>query len=278
MADASTSITVGVFDSGLGGLSILGAIRHLIPNVNLVYCCDNKNFPYGTKSEVDVRRAAKNVTSLFFNNASLDVLVIACNTASVVALEAIRESLPIPVIGVVPAVKPAAQMSKTKFIGILATPVTIARPYLDELIANFADGCRVVKVGSSKLVALAEYKILTEPTLGGDKIEEIKKELQPIIDASANGLDQVVLGCTHFPLLSKELRRVLPKTVNFVDSGQAVASRVLTVLEERHGFCSTNRGVNFGQISGYCSGDSMTVNTTEELFMGGLKIELRKLI
>ena len=116
---------VGVFDSGVGGLSVLRAIRDSLPSVELAYCCDNQNFPYGTKSEADVVRFSTDVTARFAARANLDVLVIACNTASTVALPAIRAGLTIPVVGVVPAVKPAAAASKSKIIGVLATPQII---------------------------------------------------------------------------------------------------------------------------------------------------------
>ena len=221
MIASKAPVTVGVFDSGLGGLSIMGAIRRVMPEADYAYCCDNLNFPYGTKSEAEVIAAAEKVTSLFFDTTHFDVLVIACNTASVLALESIRKNLPIPIIGVVPAVKPAAQASKTKVIGVLATPVTIRRPYLDSLIKNFAAECRVIKVGSSKLVTLAEEKIRRRVGQEALDLQEIRIEVEPIVAEAKVGLDQLVLGCTHFPLLEDELRQVIPPTVNFVDSGSA---------------------------------------------------------
>jgi glutamate racemase len=259
MMKSKAPLTVGVFDSGLGGLSILGAIRALLPELDYDYCCDNLNFPYGTKSEWEVISAAERVTRLFFNATHLDVLVIACNTASVVALESIRKNLPIPVIGVVPAVKPAAQASKTKVIGVLATPVTVARPYLDILIKNFAADCRVVKVGSSKLVTLAEDKMRRRRGQGDLHLEEIRTEVDAIVAEAKVGLDQLVLGCTHFPLLAEELRQVIPKSVNFVDSGLAVASRVRTVIEEHYGFMSHSGASRQGRVHGFCSGDPFEI-------------------
>jgi len=259
MMASKAPVTIGVFDSGLGGLSIMAAIRSVMPESNFAYCCDNLNFPYGTKSESEVVDAAERVTSLFFNSTRLDVLVIACNTASVVALETIRKNLPIPVIGVVPAVKPAAQASKTKVIGVLATPVTIRRPYLDSLIKNFAAECRVIKVGSSKLVTLAEEKIRQRPEKVGINLEEIRGEVAAIVAEAKMGLDQLVLGCTHFPLLADELRQVIPPTVNFVDSGSAVASRVQTVIQEHYGFRADPDANRKGLLHGYCSGDSFEI-------------------
>lgn len=231
------------------------AIRDAMPEVELSYCCDNANFPYGTKSESSVIQFASTVAKKFYDAAGFDVLVIACNTASTVALPKIRAELPIPVVGVVPAVKPAALASKSKIIGVLATPATIARPYLDELIREFAGDCEVVKCGSSELVFLAERKLRGD--VGTD--EEFRKEVGVIIEASARGLDQLVLGCTHFPLLAEQLRRVIPASVQFVDSGAAIASRVRSLIDDLNQNNAVSRSQSSG-ITGWCSGDSMTVN------------------
>jgi glutamate racemase len=267
---------VGVFDSGLGGLSILGAIKDYIPGIELAYCCDNFNFPYGTKSEADVITAALDATQRFFEQSAIDVLVIACNTASVVALEAIRQILPIPVVGVVPAIKPAALASKSKIIGVLATPVTIRRPYLESLIKEFASDCEVVKCGSSSLVLLAESKMRGQQNVGLTD-QSLRTEMAMIIDAAKRGLDQLVLGCTHFPLIVDELRQVLPSTVNFVDSGQAVASRVRTILTARGDWDSTINMSSPGDLTGYCSGESFAIKLPP-VFLASLEnLVLRKL-
>lgn len=248
---------VGVFDSGVGGLSILAAIHETLPAVDLSYCCDNKNFPYGTKTEAQVLDFAASVTSRFFDAAGLDVLVVACNTASVISLPKIRSNLPIPVVGVVPAVKPAARRSKSKIIGVLATPVTIARPYLNDLIKEFASDCEVIKCGSSELVILAERKLRGD--VGTD--EEFRREVEPIIAAAARGLDQLVLGCTHFPLVSEELRRVIPPSVTFVDSGAAIASRVASILDDLKLNKTASRSVQSG-FTGWCSGLEVALSWT----------------
>lgn len=278
MVDSATPLTIGVFDSGLGGLSIMAAIRNCLPQLNLAYCCDNLNFPYGTKTEDDVVAAATRTTTLFSQTTHLDALVIACNTASVVALEAVRRNLSIPVVGVVPAVKPAAIATKTKIIGILATPVTIGRPYLENLIKTFAPECRVVKVGSSRLVVLAEQKIRrSHAGVVGLDLEEIRLEVQEIIDAAKVGLDQLVLGCTHFPLLANELRQVLPASVTLVDSGFAVASRVKAVIEEYYGFCPEGAAEGGRQLHGFCSGEPFEIGLPSDFFGVGQKFELQKL-
>ena len=253
---------VGVFDSGVGGLSILAAIRTALPTIRLSYCCDNLNFPYGTKSDDDVLRFTVDITTRFFAEAKLDVLVIACNTASTIALSAVRAALPIPVVGVVPAVKPAAAASRTKIIGVLATPATIRRTYLADLIKSFASECEVVTCGSSGLVELAERKLRGD--VGTD--DEFRREILEIIEGCGRGLDQLVLGCTHFPLIADELRRVLPPGVHFVDSGEAVANRVAVIGRDMNSGQKFKEQIFSADIMGFCSGDAV------ELSVSGLNL------
>ena len=242
---------VGVFDSGVGGLSILSAIRKKNPTVDIAYCCDNLNFPYGTKSEADVIEFASVVIQKFVDQAKIDILVIACNTASTIALAPIRLSLSIPVVGVVPAVKPAAQATRSKIIGILATPASIRQPYLATLITEFAGGCEVVMCGSSGLVHLAEQQMRGLIILD----EDVRAQIPELIEAAGRGLDQVVLGCTHFPLLAAELRRALPLSVEFVDSGVAIANRVQALLD--HGGWGPEQ--KSPEVLGWCSGPQFSL-------------------
>lgn len=277
MAQPHARPIVGVFDSGLGGLSIASAIRQSLPCLDLAYCCDNLNFPYGTKSESQVIDAALTSTELFYKETSFDILVVACNTASVVALEAIRKQLSVPVVGVVPAVKPAALASESRIIGILATPVTISRPYLDNLIKEFASDCKVVKTGSSKLVALAEQKMRRLRRVDESFIDDVRAEIGLIIEACRLGLDQLVLGCTHFPLLVEELKVVLPDSVSFVDSGQAVANRVKTLLTDARRLIKTDSSSDIGTLKGYCTADSFVIYLPKQLDRECGKFELHKL-
>ena len=277
MAHSNARPKVGVFDSGLGGLSIASAIRQSMPGVDLAYCCDDLNFPYGTKSESQVIQYALQATELFYKKSQFNILVIACNTASVVALEAIRKQLPVPVVGVVPAVKPAALASRTKIIGILATPVTISRPYLDNLINEFASDCDVIKSGSSKLVDLAERKMRGLTVVDTSYIATLRVELEPIIAAAERGLDQLVLGCTHFPLLADDLKLVLPANVNLVDSGQAVAKRVSSVLAGLAGSANDQYDGHIGHLKGFCTANSFVIYLPKALVAGDEKFELHKL-
>lgn len=216
------------FDSGVGGLSVRAECIKTMPWLDASYVFDHGLFPYGEQPEEIV---VKRVLSIVSKTAALidaDIVVIACNTASTVALPALRSSLDIPVIGVVPAIKPAAAKSRSKKIGLLATPATIRRKYTDELIEKFAIGCEVIRVGSSELVRLAEEKIKT----GSCREEDIRNCLLPFFERKAAGMDELVLGCTHFPLVKSEISRCLPG-VECIDSGAAIASRMESVLQER---------------------------------------------
>lgn len=227
---ASGSPVIGVFDSGVGGLTIFQAVSERIPEGHYYYLSDNAHFPYGVKSEAEVVRCTSEATQRFVARFGIELLIIACNTASTVSLQRLRATLKIPVIGVVPAIKPAVQMSRTKTIGLLATPGTIARPYTDSLIHEFASSARVLKRGSGVLVKLAEAK------LKGESVDDnlVRDEIMPLFEASPQEpykkLDTVVLGCTHFPLLCDEFNRVVPWPVQWVDSSQAIAARAHYLL------------------------------------------------
>lgn len=213
-----------VFDSGVGGLSVASCIHRARPDAELVYLADNAGFPYGAQPEqVVVERCCRLIEQ---SQAGLpcDVIVVACNTASTVVLPALRARTQTPVVGVVPAIKPAAACSANRRIGVLATPATIHRPYLNDLIQTFAGDCEVVRVGDPDLVCWAEGLVAgTEPPQAG-----VERVLAPFRQA---GVDTVVLGCTHYPLLLPWLRASLPEVRTWVDSGDAIARRVDCLLE-----------------------------------------------
>lgn len=228
-----------VFDSGVGGLSVLAEIARRLPGVELAFTGDNRHFPYGTKPvdvllpqiEASVRKTMAACDP--------DLLVVACNTASTFALPHLRAILPIPVVGVVPAIKPAAALSASRVIGLLATPATVDRPYTSDLIDRFAPGCTVIRVGSAELVTLAEAALrgIAPP------VERLAAILAPFF-AGPDGarLDVIVLACTHFPLLREALARAAPRPVTFLDSGAAIARRVETLLGPEGGAPGKARG------------------------------------
>jgi glutamate racemase len=219
---------VAIYDSGVGGLSIYQNVVARCPEHDYLFVSDSEQFPYGSKPEDELVARVKAVVTRLDQDYCIDVLIMACNTASTLVLPYLREMFEFQVIGVVPAIKPAAELSKTKRIGLLATPATIARPYTDRLIAEFASDCHVVKVGSSELVLLAEHKLIARP-LDESVIGTI---LKPIIDDAE--IDVIVLACTHFPLLKVEIASQLKKYnrhPRLVDSGEAIANRLVSISQ-----------------------------------------------
>ena len=218
--------TILLYDSGMGGLTIYDQVRKALPNAHYLYCFDNACFPYSEKSErVLVDRAVKIVQKIAEKH-PLDLVVVACNTASTVVLPALRAAFDMPIVGTVPAIKPAAEISESKTIGLLATKGTIERPYVSDLIERYAKDCVVKKIGSTDLVEIVEEKQQTghvDLTRLSKVIEEWRHHPE---------LDTVILGCTHFPIIKEELRTVLPNVKYFVDSGNAIAKRVMSLLAD----------------------------------------------
>src|SRR3954468_23600521 len=151
-----------IFDSGIGGLSVLDPIRKLLPNAPIVYAADSAGFPYGTKSAAEIAARVPALLGRLAERFDSALIVIACNTASTIALDAVRAALDLPIVGTVPAIKPAAALSKTRAIGVLGTDATIVQPYVDRLAAEFAADCIIVRHGSAELVELAEAKLRGE--------------------------------------------------------------------------------------------------------------------
>ncbi|WP_428821159.1 glutamate racemase [Microbulbifer sp. MCCC 1A16149] len=218
-----------IFDSGVGAISIAREIRRQIPSLTLHFGIDNGFYPYGNKSEDALRPRIVEVASHMMAACEADILVVGCNTASTLALPSLREVLDQPVVGVVPAIKPAAAASCSGTIALIATEGTVNRRYTRELIDEFANGNRVINVPAPELVALAEAKLRGEPVDPAD--------LAPVIErifAGPDGdtVDTAVLACTHFPLLRDELAAAAPRPLTWLDSGDAIARRVRWWLEE----------------------------------------------
>jgi len=216
-----------VFDSGVGGLTVAGEIRALGPRLAVHYAADTGFFPYGDKSDEALRERLPKVARALVEAVQPDVFVIACNTASTLALAEVRAALDIPVVGTVPAIKPAAQLTETGTIGLLATPGTIRRAYTAQLIEEFAAGKRVLLHGSLDLVKLAEAH-----ARGEDIPPEAFAAAQAPLFAMAGGdaIDTVVLACTHFPLVRGQLIATAPRPVSYIDSGAAIARQTIRVL------------------------------------------------
>ncbi|MAU66045.1 glutamate racemase [Hyphomonas sp.] len=216
-----------VFDSGVGGLTVAEEIRALGPVLGVHYAADSGFFPYGDKSDEALRERLPKVAKALCDRVRPDVFVIACNTASTLALQDVRAALDIPVVGTVPAIKPAAQLTRTGTIGLLATPGTIRRAYTSELIEKFAGHLRVIMHGSIELVRLAEAHARGEDI----HIDRFAEAQAPLFDVpGGEKIDTIVLACTHFPLVRGQLIASAPQPVSYVDSGAAIARQTIRVL------------------------------------------------
>ena len=220
-------LKLAFFDSGVGGISILDEVLGKVPHCDVVYIADSAKYPYGSLPESEINFRVTHIASELYKFFSFDWFVVACNTASTLVLPSLRTLFPNSIVGVVPAIKPAAELSKSGVIGLLATPGTIVRPYTDELVAKFAAEKQVLRLGSAKLVDIAERKMRT----GKVDLSEIAAEVLPFLQQSE--MDVVVLACTHFPLLEAEFQAVFGTKVTLISSGQAVAQRVVALLGEQ---------------------------------------------
>ncbi len=216
-----------VFDSGLGGLSIVHELCRAQLPTQIYYCADTAYFPYGEKSDARLIARIPMIISRAVTTCDADLVIIACNTASTLALDQVRACINIPVIGVVPAIKPAAALTKTGVIGLLATPNTVSRPYTDMLIADFAYGVKVVRHGAVGLAATAE-NLLSGGVLNQDIVTTSVKGLFDQEDGEK--IDVVVLACTHYPHLKLQLAACAPRDVIWIDSGPAIAARARSIL------------------------------------------------
>lgn len=218
-----------VFDSGMGGLTVAREIQGLAPTLAVDYAADSAFFPYGDKSDEALRSRLPEVAKALCQVARPDVFVIACNTASTLALPEVRSVLDIPVVGTVPAIKPAVQLTRTGTIGLLATPGTVKRRYTAALIEEFASGVHVILHGSIALVRMAEQIAAGRPI----PLEAFRTAQAPLFEAEGgSGIDTVILACTHFPLIRGELAATVPYPVNFIDSGEAIARQTLRLLQD----------------------------------------------
>lgn len=210
-----------IFDSGVGGLSVYQEIQEILPHNDYIYLFDNAAYPYGELKRTTLINRVERLVTEFVEQHNIDLVVIACNTASTIVLPMLRARLSIPVVGVVPAIKPASNLAN-KAIGLIATPATITRQYTRELINDFSQSKPVEMIGSTRLVDMAEEK------LRGADLD--LKELEHILGPMKNNIDVAVLGCTHFPLIKNEIQSVLGSEVLLIDSGVAIARRVESLL------------------------------------------------
>ena len=221
------SPTILVFDSGLGGLTVLREIVRARPEVRDVYVADDAFFPYGQHSEAELIARVVPLMGDLIAAHRPDLVVIACNTASTLVLSHLRAAYQVPFVGTVPAIKPACARSKTKRVSVLGTLGTVRREYTQGLIRDFAQGCQVKLVGSAHLAAL------TEAALNGDAVSDaaVAAEIAPcFVEEAGARTDIVVLACTHYPFLVNRMRKMAPWPVDWIDTSEAIARRAASLI------------------------------------------------
>jgi len=229
----SNTNPIGLFDSGIGGTSIWKAIHQLMPNEHTIYLADSKNAPYGEKSKEEIIALSKKNTELLLEN-NCKIIVVACNTATTNAIKELRAFYDVPFIGIEPAIKPAATNSKTQTIGILATKGTLSSALFNQTVALYQETNIIEQIGYG-LVELIENGEINSP-----KMEELLQSyLNPMIEKN---IDYLVLGCSHYPYLIPKIKQILPKTIQIIDSGEAVAKQTLAVLQSQNSLTNLEKG------------------------------------
>lgn len=218
---------IAFLDSGVGGLTYLSEARKKIPGENFVYVADNKNFPYGGKNFEQLKEVVISVIEKIVDQFNPKTVVIACNTASVITLKSLRKRFGIPFVGVVPAVKPAAQYTKNGRIGLLATESTVKSIYTDDLIRDFARDCRVSRFAGVQIVDFVENRYYNAEE---DEIYEI---LRPAVEFfTREHVDSLILGCTHFLFVRKALKKLMGKGIKVIDSVDGVVKQLAKILQD----------------------------------------------
>ncbi len=217
-----------IFDSGVGGLTVLAELRKILPTAPVVFAADQAGFPYGAKSEAEIAARVAGLLGRMSERYRPRLACIACNTASTIALEMVREVLEIPIVGTVPAIKPAATLTKTGTIGLLGTEATIRQGYVDRLEAKFAQNKTLLRFGAPGLVRAAEAKLRGQ-TIDAEAIANAVSGLRD--QPGGDQIDTVVLACTHFPLLAEELGSAFGSEVTFVDGAEGIARRITSLCD-----------------------------------------------
>lgn len=256
---------IGVFDSGVGGLTILKELLRELPDERFVYYGDTGNCPYGVRPIAEIQELSRNAAR-FLIERDAKVIVVACNTASVSALANLRETFAVPFVGVVPAIKPAAALTHSGHVGIAATEASAHGDYLRQLIADHANGVAVHAVGCPQLVLLAEKGVLDGP----EAETAIRAYLDPMLAA---GIDVLVLGCTHFPAMRDAFVRVVGPEVAMIDSGAAIARQTRRILADRgwlngEGNATSDPRALTSDDSLWCSGDVDQFARVAEAILG----------
>ncbi|KPP90155.1 glutamate racemase [Erythrobacter sp. HL-111] len=241
MADASSPILL--FDSGVGGLTVYDALREVLPDAPVIYAADLAGLPYGEKTEAQVAARVAGLLGRMSERFRPRLVCIACNTASTIALGMVRDVLEVPIVGTVPAIKPAAAMTRSGVIGLVGTGATIRQRYVDDLEAEFAQGKALHRIAAPGLVALAEDKLRSR-ALDLAAVEEARAGLAAM--PRGGEMDTLVLACTHFSLLKEELGAAFGPDVALVDGAEGIARRIAHLLEGQAMTPGANRFVVTG--------------------------------
>ena len=237
---------IGIFDSGIGGISIINAVRELLPDEDLIYLADQAHVPYGSRTLTEVREFSEQITG-FLLAQNVKLVVVACNTASAAALHHLRKVFPeTPFVGMEPAVKPAAERTRSGVVGVLATPATFQGELYASVIERFASDVRVLPDTCPGLVMEIDQGNLDTP-----EVQRIlEKALQPML---AEGIDTVVLGCTHFPFVIPAIETIVGPDVRVIDPSPAVARQVKRLLDSNQSLYS---GTGAGRVEYFTTGDA----------------------
>ena len=240
---------IGLFDSGIGGISIYNEIRKTLPNESTIYLADNLNAPYGKKSEKEIiNLSIKNTQKLIDLNCKL--IVVACNTATTNAVEILRETFEVPIVGIEPSIKPAILATKTNHIGVLATEKTLSSNLFLETSNRFSGGVNIHEQIGYDLVSIMEESGINEELL----ISKLRKYIEPMLEKN---IDNLVLGCTHYYFLKDILVKILPKEIKILDSSSAVCKRIKQVLES---YNNTSKTLDTNNQF-YCNGNESVIQS-----------------
>ena len=226
---------IGLFDSGIGGTSIWREIHTLLPFEQTIYLADSKNAPYGQKSKEEILDLSIKNTE-FLLNLNCKLIVVACNTATTNAIKELREKFDVPFIGIEPAIKPAATNSKTQTIGILATQGTLNSELFNKNIEKFQDTKIIEQVGTGLVPLIENGKINSK-----EMSDLLELYIRPMVKSN---IDYLVLGCSHYPYLIPQIKKILPQKIKIIDSGEAVAKQTKNVLNEKIGFNNNTKENN----------------------------------
>lgn len=253
--------TIGVFDSGTGGLTVLVELMRILPNERFVFFGDTAHCPFGKRSADEIRGFAA-AAAEFFISQQAKLIVLACNYASVVARESLRQRYPVPFVAVVPAVKPASQVTETGKVGVMATDAVSRNPLFLALVEELRNGAETFTIGCTRLVEHCEAGEFDGPAVEAT----LRGYIDPLL---AQGVDTLVLGCTHFPLLRPAIERVAGPNVTIIDSGVAVARQARHVLEERQMLREASAPLSDEErLQVYCSGDPLAFSEVASTILG----------